>query len=118
MAGRRYDAFRREKNTNWEGAYRVPALIRRPGLIRPHTEIDDIVSAEDWVLTPVAAAGEPYIKSKLLNSYSGPPLRRGSMRPTADEKWSRADYRGRRAPLNNFHVFGVQHARDQVDDLG
>jgi arylsulfatase A-like enzyme len=62
--------FRSEKNTNWEGAYRVPALIRWPGLIQPRTEINDIFSAEDWVPTLVAAAGEPDIKSKLLHGYS------------------------------------------------
>ena len=41
--------FRSEKNTNWEGSYRVPAMVRWPGTIKPHTEINDIFSAEDWV---------------------------------------------------------------------
>src|SRR3954451_18376398 len=58
--------FRGEKNTNWEGGYRVPAMIRWPGLVPPRTEINDIVSAEDWTTTLVAAAGEPEIKTKLL----------------------------------------------------
>ena len=62
--------FRGEKNTNWEGSYRVPALVRWPGLVQPRTEINDIVSAEDWVPTLVAAAGEPDIKDKLLQGYS------------------------------------------------
>jgi arylsulfatase len=62
--------FRGEKNTNWEGGYRVPAMIRWPGLVRPHTEINDIFSAEDWVATLVAAAGEPDIKEKLLQGFS------------------------------------------------
>jgi arylsulfatase A-like enzyme len=61
--------FRGEKNTNWEGGYRVPALIRWPGKVQPHTEINDVFSAEDWVPTLVAAAGEPDIKEKLLNGY-------------------------------------------------
>ena len=61
--------FRSEKNTNWEGAYRVPALIRWPGVVQPHTEINEIFSAEDWVATLVTAAGEPDIKSKLLQGY-------------------------------------------------
>jgi arylsulfatase A-like enzyme len=61
--------FRGEKNTNWEGGYRVPALIRWPGLVPPHAEINDIVSAEDWATTLVAAAGEPQIKEKLLQGY-------------------------------------------------
>ena len=40
--------FRGEKNTNWEGGYRVPAMMRWPGLVPPRTEINDIFSAEDW----------------------------------------------------------------------
>jgi arylsulfatase len=63
--------FRGEKNTNWEGAYRVPALVRWPGLVPPRSEINGIFSAEDWVPTLVAAAGDPEIKSKLLQGYSG-----------------------------------------------
>ena len=61
--------FRGEKNTNWEGGYRVPAMVRWPGLVPPHTEINEIFSAEDWATTLVAAAGEPDIKDKLLQGY-------------------------------------------------
>jgi arylsulfatase len=61
--------FRSEKNSNWEGGYRVPALIRWPGVVPPHGEINDVFSAEDWVTTLAAAAGEPDIKSKLLQGY-------------------------------------------------
>jgi arylsulfatase len=62
--------FRSEKNTNWEGAYRVPALIRWPGVVEPHTEINDIFSAEDWVQTLLPAAGASDIGDKLLQGYS------------------------------------------------
>lgn len=62
--------FRGEKNTNWEGSYRVPALVRWPGLVKPHSEVNDIVSAEDWVQTLMAAAGEPDIQSKLIAGMS------------------------------------------------
>jgi arylsulfatase A-like enzyme len=62
--------FRGEKNTNWEGSYRVPALARWPGLVAPHSEINQIFSAEDWVQTLMAAAGEPEIAGKLLAGYS------------------------------------------------
>jgi len=62
--------FRGEKNTNWEGGYRVPALVRWPGLVTARTEINDLFSAEDWATTLVAAAGEPDIKNKLLVGYS------------------------------------------------
>ena len=61
--------FRGEKNTNWEGGYRVPAMVRWPGLVPPRTEINEIFSAEDWATTLVAAAGEPDIKDKLLQGY-------------------------------------------------
>jgi arylsulfatase len=61
--------FRSEKNTNWEGGYRVPALIRWPGQVPPAVEINEIFSAEDWAATLVAAAGEPRIKEKLLHGY-------------------------------------------------
>jgi len=47
----------------------VPALLRWPGMVPPHTEINDIVSAEDWVPTLTAAAGTPDIKEKLLQGY-------------------------------------------------
>jgi arylsulfatase len=57
--------FRNEKNTNWEGGYRVPCLVRWPGLIKPGTEINDVMSHEDWVPTLMAAAGEPDITEKL-----------------------------------------------------
>jgi arylsulfatase A-like enzyme len=62
--------FRGEKNTSWEGGYRVPGMIRWPGVVQPGREINDIVSHEDWVPTFVAAAGEPEAKQKLLTGYS------------------------------------------------
>jgi arylsulfatase A-like enzyme len=61
--------FHGEKNTSWEGGYRVPGAIRWPGVIKPGTEINAIVSHEDWVPTLVAAAGEPNVKEKLLAGY-------------------------------------------------
>jgi arylsulfatase A-like enzyme len=61
--------FHGEKNSSWEGGYRVPAMIRWPGVIKPGTEINGIVSHEDWVPTLVAAAGEPNVTEKLLTGY-------------------------------------------------
>jgi arylsulfatase len=61
--------FRGEKNTNWEGGYRVPAMVRWPGLVPPRSEINNLFSAEDWAATLVAAAGEADIKAKLLQGY-------------------------------------------------
>ncbi len=57
--------FRNEKNSNWEGAYRVPALVRWPGHIPPDTVLNGIVSHNDWFVTLLAAAGEPDIAAKL-----------------------------------------------------
>jgi arylsulfatase A-like enzyme len=61
--------FKGEKNTNWEGGYRVPCMMRWPGVIKPGTEINHITSHEDFVPTLVAAAGEPNVKEKLLTGY-------------------------------------------------
>jgi len=58
--------FRGEKNTNWEGGYRVPTLIRWPGVIKPGTVINDIGAHEDMFATLVAAAGDPNIGAELL----------------------------------------------------
>ncbi len=58
--------FRSEKNTNWEGAFRVPCFIRWPGRIQPGSVANDIVSGLDWFPTLVAAAGDADIKDKLL----------------------------------------------------
>ena len=58
--------FRGEKNTNWEGGYRVPTLIRWPGVIEPGTVINDVAAHEDMLTTLLAAAGEPEIKEELL----------------------------------------------------
>jgi arylsulfatase len=58
--------FRGEKNTNWEGGYRVPTAIRWPGVIKPGTVLNDIFAHEDMLPTLLAAAGEPELKQKLL----------------------------------------------------
>ena len=57
--------FRGEKNTNWEGGWRVPAMVRWPGKIKPGTWNNEIVHHMDWLPTFLAAAGEPDIKEKL-----------------------------------------------------
>jgi arylsulfatase len=57
--------FRSEKNSNWEGAYRVPAYIRWPGKFLAGKTLNGIVSHEDWLPTFAAAAGATDIKEKL-----------------------------------------------------
>lgn len=61
--------FRNEKNSNWEGGYRVPCMIRWPGVIKPGTVFNGICSHEDMLLTLLTAAGEPDIKEKLLKGH-------------------------------------------------
>ena len=61
--------FRGEKNTNWEGGYRVPAMMRWPGVVKPGTVFNDIVAHEDWIPTLMAAAGDPDIKEELKKGY-------------------------------------------------
>jgi arylsulfatase len=58
--------FRSEKNSNWEGAYRVPAFVRWPGRFPAGVTLNGIVSHEDWLPTFAAAGGDPGIKEKLL----------------------------------------------------
>jgi arylsulfatase len=61
--------FRNEKNSNWEGGYRVPCMIRWPGVIKPGSVFNGICSHEDMLQTFLAAAGEPDIKEKLLKGH-------------------------------------------------
>lgn len=58
--------FRGEKGTTYEGGFRVPMLVRWPGVIKPGVIINDIMAHEDWMPTLVAAAGDPNVKDKLL----------------------------------------------------
>ena len=57
--------FRSEKNTNWEGAYRVPAMVRWPGKIEPGVVSNEIMHHMDWLPTFAAAAGDDKIKDEL-----------------------------------------------------
>ena len=68
--------FRGEKNTNWEGAMRVPAFVRWPGKIEPGSVSNEIVHHMDWLPTFSAAAGNPDIKKDLLDGYSSSALSR------------------------------------------
>ena len=61
--------FRNEKNSNWDGGYRVPTLIKWPGVIKPGAVFNDVFSHEDMLPTLLAAAGEPDVKDKLLKGH-------------------------------------------------
>jgi arylsulfatase len=58
--------FRGEKNTNWEGGYRVPTVIKWPGVIKPGTVVNNIGAHEDMLTTFLAAAGDTTVKEDLL----------------------------------------------------
>ncbi len=62
--------FRGEKNTNWEGGYRVPAIVRWPGKVKAGSISNEIMSHLDWAPTLMAAAGDPEIKGKLLKGHA------------------------------------------------
>ena len=61
--------FRSEKDTNWEGGWRVPCIIRWPGVIKPGTVYNDVFAHEDFLPTLMAAVGEPDIAAKLKTGY-------------------------------------------------
>jgi arylsulfatase len=61
--------FRNEKNSNWEGAYRVPAMVRWPGKIKPGQVSNEMVAHHDWLPTLLAIAGDSDVKANLLKGF-------------------------------------------------
>ena len=61
--------FRNEKNSNWEGAYRVPAMFRWPGKIKPGQVSNEMLAHLDMLPTILAVAGDAQVQSKLLAGY-------------------------------------------------
>ncbi len=68
--------FRGEKNTNWEGGWRVPCAVRWPGVVKPGSVSNGIVHHMDWLPTFLAAAGKDDIKEDLLDGYQSSALGR------------------------------------------
>ena len=62
--------FRGEKNTTWEGGFRIPMMVQWPGKIKPGQVSTEIISLEDWMPTLLAVAGDTNIKAKLLKGHS------------------------------------------------
>jgi arylsulfatase len=62
--------FRSEKDTNWEGAFRVPAMVRWPGRIKPGRVSNEIFSGHDWFPTLLAVAGDAGVKERLLTGWA------------------------------------------------
>jgi arylsulfatase A-like enzyme len=68
--------FRGEKNTNWEGGWRVPCVVRWPGVIKPGSVSNGVVHHMDWMPTFLDAAGKKDIKEDLLDGYTSKALGR------------------------------------------
>jgi len=62
--------FRSEKGTTWEGGFRIPMMVRWPGVVKPGTQYNDIISLIDWFPTLCAAAGIPDIKEKMKAGFN------------------------------------------------
>ena len=62
--------FRGEKNTNWEGGYRVPSILKWPGVIKPGTVFNGVGAHEDMLPTLLAAVGDPDIKENLMKGHA------------------------------------------------
>ncbi len=93
--------FRSEKNSNWEGAYRVPAFVRWPGKFPANVTLNGIVAHEDWLPTFAAAAGDTDVKERLLK---GTTINGRSYRAHLDG-YNMLDYLGGKAkdsPRNEF----------------
>ena len=65
-----YTPFRKEKNSNWEGAYRVPAFVRWTARYPAGVTLNGLVAHEDWMVTFAAAAGKDDLKEDLLDGYT------------------------------------------------
>jgi arylsulfatase len=61
--------WRSEKNSNWEGAFRVPCFVRWPGKFEAGKVLNGVVTHQEWLPTLLAAAGEPDVKEKLLQGH-------------------------------------------------
>jgi arylsulfatase A-like enzyme len=71
-----WNPFRGEKNTNWEGGWRVPAMVRWPGQIKPGQWTNEIVHHMDWFPTLLAAAGDPKVTEELKASVHNEAMNR------------------------------------------
>ncbi|HEV7337149.1 MAG TPA: arylsulfatase [Bosea sp. (in: a-proteobacteria)] len=61
--------FRGEKGTTWEGGFRIPMMVRWPGVVKPGTQYNDPIALMDWFPTFCAAAGEPDVKEKMKTGF-------------------------------------------------
>ncbi len=102
--------FRSEKNSNWEGAYRVPAFARWPGRFPAGETLNGIVAHEDWLPTFAAIAGDPDIKTKLANTVE---LNGRSYRNYIDG-YNQLDYLSGKADQSPRHEFWYVNDDGQI----
>jgi arylsulfatase A-like enzyme len=95
--------FRSEKDTNSEGAFRVPAMIRWPGHVKPGTISNDMVSGLDWFPTLLAAAGDLTVKERLLNGWV--PKAGGTTYKVHQDGYNLLPYLERKKALSPRHEF-------------
>ena len=62
--------FHGEKGTTWEGGMRIPMMVRWPGVVKPGSQINDIVTLMDWMPTFATAAGLPDLKEKMKTGFT------------------------------------------------
>jgi arylsulfatase len=62
--------FKSEKGTTWEGGFRIPMMVRWPGVVKPGTVYNDMISLIDWFPTLCAAAGIPDVKEKMASGFA------------------------------------------------
>ncbi len=110
--------FRSEKDTNWEGAFRVPELIRWPGKIKAGTVSNDIIQHHDWLPTLLAAAGDPDISEKLKKGSQGRRRRQDRVQGAHRRLQPAAvpDGRGRDQPTAGFLLL-LRRRRSRCDAL-
>jgi arylsulfatase len=63
--------FHGEKGTTWEGGFRIPMMVRWPGVVKPGTQYNEVISLIDWFPTLCAAAGIPDIKERMKTGFAG-----------------------------------------------
>jgi hypothetical protein len=95
--------FRSEKNSNWEGAYRVPALVRWPGKIKAGEVSNEMFSGMDWFPTLLAAAGDTAVKDKLLKGWA--PVAGGTSFKVHLDGYNQLPYLTGQQPKGERHEF-------------
>ena len=103
--------FRSEKNTNWEGAFRVPMVVRWPGKIKPGQISNGIVQHTIWFPTFLAMAGDPDVVEKLKSGYQAIGDKHLQEPSSTATICALPDRRGEGEPAQLFHVFERRRRR-------